>query len=60
MPIIVIYADYSIDNGNEPPVDGEDDSGNTEHEVENIEKDEVEAGGVAVLAKVEEGELKSI
>ena len=57
MPIIVIYAEYNIDNEDEQPVDGEEDTGNTEHVVKNIEYGKIEACLVTVLTEVKEGEL---
>ena len=57
MPIIVIYAEYNVDNEDCQPVDCEEDPGNTEHVVENIEHGKVEAVLVAVLTQVKEGEL---
>ena len=57
MPIIVIYAEYNVDNEDWQPVDGEEYTRNTEYVVKNIEQDEIEAAFVTVLAEVEEGKL---
>ncbi len=46
-----------IDNEDEQPVDGEEDTGNTEYVVKNIEHGKIEACLVTVLTEVEEGEL---
>ena len=57
MPIIVIYAEYNVDNEDGQPVDGEEDTGNTEHVVKNIEHGYIEACIVTMLTEVKEGEL---